>query len=87
MYQLNDIVEYVMSKLVDIRASFGKTKLVKLLYLIDIESYRRYSRRLTGLDWLFYHYGPYALEIDQALKQIDLIIPQEDTITTSPFDQ
>jgi hypothetical protein len=63
--------------------SFGKTKLVKLLYLIDVEYQRRFSRKLTGLDWVFYHYGPYSPAIDEILKQIDLDIPQEDVVTAS----
>lgn len=64
-------------------ASFGKTKLVKLLYLIDVETYRRRSRTLSGVKWLFLHYRPYASEIDEALRQLELDIPQEDVITAA----
>lgn len=81
--QLRSLTAYVISKLVDMEASFGKTKLVKLLYLIDVENYRLRSHKLTRLDWVFYHYGPYAFEIDQTLKQLDLDIPQEDMLTAA----
>lgn len=81
--RLQSLVAYVVSKLVDMGASFGKTKLVKLLYLIDVENHRIRSRKLTALEWTFYHYGPYAFEIDQILKQLDLEIPQEDVLTAS----
>ncbi len=64
-------------------AGFGKTKLVKLLYLIDVAFYRVCSRKLTGFDWIFYHYGPYALVVDDVLQQLDIDIPQEDVITTT----
>ena len=57
--------------------SFGKTKLVKLLYLIDVENYRRRRNILSGLEWRFYHYGPYAFEIADALESLSLDIPQE----------
>jgi len=81
MLKLRTLIAYVISKLADIEVSYGKTKLVKLLYLIDVENYRLRSRKLTELDWVFYHYGPYAFEIDQALKELDLDIPQEDVLT------
>jgi hypothetical protein len=79
--QLRNLIAYVVCKLVDMEASFGKTKLVKLLYLIDVENYRLFSHTLTGLDWVFYHYGPYAFEVDQTLKELDLDIPQEEVLT------
>ena len=60
---------------------FGKTKLVKLLYLIDVENYLRRGATISGLEWRFYHYGPYAFEIDAALKELDLDIPQESVTT------
>lgn len=83
MLQLRSLIAYVVWKLVDMEASFGKTKLVKLLYLIDVENYRLVSRTLTGLDWVFHHYGPYAFEVEQTLKELDLDIPQEEVLTGS----
>jgi len=78
---LRSLITYVISELKDRDASFGKTKLVKLLYLIDVEIYRRRGKTLSGLEWRFCHYGPYAFEIDTALKELDLDIPQEETLT------
>ncbi len=48
--------------------SFGKTQLIKLLYLAEVEYYRNCNQRLTDLNWLFYHYGPYALELEDILS-------------------
>jgi len=45
----------------------GKTRLIKLLYLLDIENYKSYQRIFTELDWIFYKYGPYAFEIEKFL--------------------
>jgi len=81
--ELYSLIGYIISQLKDMEASFGKTKLVKLLYLIDVEYYRIHRRTFSGFSWVFYHYGPYALEIDDILKQLDLDIPQEDIITTA----
>lgn len=49
--------------------SLGKTQLVKFLYLTEVEYYRILRERLTDLRWLFYHYGPYALELEDILAQ------------------
>ncbi|OGU31943.1 MAG: hypothetical protein A2X67_10675 [Ignavibacteria bacterium GWA2_55_11] len=54
------------------------TQLVKLLYLVEVEYYRDFSARLTDLRWLFYHYGPYALELgsvldDKEFQQIERV--------------
>ena len=74
---LRHLIAHVITELADLGVGFGKTKLVKLLYLIDVENYRRRGATISGLTWRFYHYGPYAFEIDTALKELDLDIPQE----------
>lgn len=80
---LRNVITYIISQLVEMEVSFGKTKLVKLLYLIDVEFYRSFSRQLTNLEWIFYHYGPYAFSLDHTFSEMDLDIPQEDVFTTS----
>lgn len=78
---LRQLITHTITELVDMDAGFGKTKLVKLLYLMDVENYRRHRTTISGLEWRFYHYGPYAFEIDDALDELELDIPQ-DTFTT-----
>jgi len=78
---LRNLIVYLVRQLTDMEAEFAKTKLVKLLYLADVEGYRAYGRTLSGLEWRFYHYGPYARDIDVALRQLDLDIPQEEILT------
>jgi Protein of unknown function (DUF4065) len=48
----------------------NKTKLLKLLYLADIEHYRNFGETLTGFDWLFYLFGPWASEYDLLLEDL-----------------
>ncbi len=44
----------------------GATRLVKLLYLTDIEWRKRHNGQpLSNWNWLFYHYGPYAFEFQE----------------------
>lgn len=56
-----------------------KTQVVKLLYLAEVEFYREQGERLTDLDWLFYHYGPYALEIDTLLNEKKFEVEKKET--------
>lgn len=45
-----------------------KTKLLKLLYLFDVEYYRQHRHTFTGFEWRFHHLGPWAPEYDPALS-------------------
>lgn len=78
---LNRLIAYTVSELTEMGIGFGKTKLVKLIYIIDVENYRRRSQTISGLDWRFYHYGPYSFGIDTALERLSLDIPQEQVTT------
>ena len=57
--------------------TLGKTKLVKLLYLLEVEYYRAHRERLTTLKWAFLHYGPYTTELESLLDSPDInVIPE-----------
>ncbi len=75
---LQNLIKYIVTKIADAGGVLGVTKLVKLLYLVDVEYYRRHRKLLTGLDWIFHHYGPYSFEIPYAIRNLDLNIQQED---------
>lgn len=49
-----------------------KTKLLKLLYLLDIESFRETRETLTGFEWIFYKYGPWTAKYDDVLDQLSV---------------
>src|SRR5438552_11067713 len=49
-----------------------KTKLLKLLYLFDVEFYRTHRRLFTGFGWKFFHLGPWAREFDPVLTELIL---------------
>ena len=78
---LNSLITHIATKLADMGIGFGKTKLVKLIYLVDVENYRARRETLTGLEWVFYHYGPYSFGIDEALDELAFDIPQESAAT------
>ncbi len=61
----------ILTRVSERDGSANKTKLLKLLYLADIEHYRRTDETLTGFDWIFYFYGPWAPQYDALLSQLE----------------
>ena len=47
-----------------------RTKLVKLLYLIDLYYAKSKNRSLTGLTYRSYYFGPYSGQIINAINQL-----------------
>jgi hypothetical protein len=52
----------------------GKTKLLKLAYLVEYFFYRKTQKRLLEMDWIFYHYGPWSRSYDEILNNHPFII-------------
>ena len=75
---LRELIRYIVTKVLDQEGTLGTTRLVKLLYLIDVEYYHRHRKLLTDLKWAFYRYGPYAFEIPDVLRSLDLDLPQDE---------
>ncbi len=63
---------YVAQRLADEQAPPSRTRLLKIIYLIDVEYYRRNRETLTKWQWKFYHYGPYVMEYPTILQRLDL---------------
>lgn len=59
--------------------SVGKTQLIKLLYLVEVEYFRTVGERLTELKWIFYFYGPYCYELESILESKEF---QRDSLKT-----
>jgi hypothetical protein len=47
---------------------FSKTKLVKLLYLLDVMKSREQQGCFTGISFKSYYYGPYSEDIEAGLS-------------------
>ena len=54
--------------LVHVLPGIGRTKLMKLLFLADVESYKTRGRSLTGETYLSYDHGPWTRELYRALE-------------------
>ena len=66
----NSLVLAVLSYLGEAGSSVSKTKLLKLLYLFDVEFYRAHQRSFTGFNWKFFHLGPWTAEYDSVLGDL-----------------
>jgi len=73
------LVEYIVRRLNEQEITPTRTQVAKLLYLVDVEYFRYYRKIISGLQWRFLHYGPYAVEIEPLLKKLDI---DEQEITT-----
>lgn len=67
-----DLLKHILKEAESENLAIGKTQLVKLLYLLEVEYYRLHQKRLTNLVWRFYHFGPYPLEIEYIMGSPDL---------------
>ena len=68
---IRSLIAYIVARARDKGVTLNRTKLVKLLYLADIESVRSRRDPITGLEWVFFHYGPYAFELIDTLQQME----------------
>jgi hypothetical protein len=66
-----DLIRAILSRLRELDTTAGKTKVLKLSYLADIEHVRTSGETLTGFDWIFFLYGPWAKDFDEAIAQLE----------------
>lgn len=64
------LVRAILTRLRELDSTASKAKLLKLVYLADIEHVRKTGSTLTGFEWLFYLYGPWAADFDNTLEQL-----------------
>src|SRR5216683_4587484 len=64
---IEKLIAAIVTWAVGERSYVTKTKLLKLLYLFDVEYYRVHRQRFTGFGWKFFHLGPWAAEFDPTL--------------------
>ena len=78
MADIKPLIGYIVDQVRDQGGSVSKTALVKLVYLIDLEHYRRYGERVTDVNWIFHHYGPYERELDRAISSNPYVVMDGD---------
>lgn len=67
---LSELIVAILSYVTEHGGYVTKTKLLKLLYLFDVEFYRAYGRTFTGFQWKYFHLGPWTKEFDPLLDHL-----------------
>jgi hypothetical protein len=67
--RISEIIAFILC-LMGGRA-YSKTKLVKLLYLLDVIYARNNKSNLSGIEYKSYYYGPYSEDIDESLQFLE----------------
>jgi hypothetical protein len=68
--KLNILIEAIVFYVKGRGGFITKTKLLKLLYLFDVEYFRLHRETYTGFNWRFYHLGPWTAEYDPLLDSL-----------------
>lgn len=67
---LSELIVAIVSYVTEHGGYVTKTKLLKLLYLFDVEFYRAYGRTFTGFQWKYFHLGPWTKGFDPLLDYL-----------------
>ena len=71
---MNKVVEQLIPAIVSYVTEHNgyvtKTKLLKLLYLFDVEFFRANQRIFTGFEWKFFHLGPWTSEYEPIINSL-----------------
>ena len=68
MTKLAAALQYLIELLVENESPVSRLRLAKLLYLADWESFLGWNQRVAEVAWRFWFYGPWAQEVQQALR-------------------
>lgn len=74
---------YIIDQLQDMEAQISTIRLVKLLYLVDLEYYIHHRKTLTEIDWVYHYYGPYFFALDDILRSASIDLDAREVETTS----
>jgi hypothetical protein len=66
--ELAKLIPAIVSYVTDRESTVSKTKLLKLIYLFDIEWYRRHHETYTAFDWMYHLLGPWTASYDATLE-------------------
>lgn len=68
--RLRDLLVGIVAYVTQQDGYVTKTKLLKLIYLLDVEFYRVHRRTFSGFDWKYFHLGPWTNEFDPLLSEL-----------------
>lgn len=80
MAKVNDVAAYICENYPH-QSELSKTRLTKLVYLVDWESTKKHGRQATKIRWFFHNFGPYVDDVIEAVQSDKRF----DVITTENF--
>lgn len=70
---LRELAAYVIEAARSRHGAVNRARIVKLLYLVDVERVRSRRAPLTGIDWTCSEFGPSAPELTQTLADVERV--------------
>lgn len=61
-HKLRSVMRYIV-KNYPYPNDLTKTRITKLVYLVDWENVKKYGNQMTSIEWYFDHYGPYVSDV------------------------
>jgi hypothetical protein len=80
---VDSLLFYIVGYLQEQGADTSTTRVVKMLYLLDVEHYRSFGRPATDLQWICYKYGPYVMDLPSYFRRLDLDLDYEESVSQS----
>lgn len=75
--KVDSVLRYIL-KTYPFESALTKTRLTKIVYLVDWESVLKDGKQITEIDWYFDHYGPYVSDVfDTADEDTELRIVEK----------
>lgn len=75
---LSKLIQYIAFEVQDRDIPILRTRLVKLLYLVELEYYRTQRSRLSDLRWIRYRYGPFSFELSSVTSRVGFDLQEEE---------
>ena len=82
---VNDFIVFIAEQLYYMSAPVTTIRIIKILYLTDIEYYKKHKRTLSTINWVRYKYGPYFFELPRILQSSSLGIQVDEILTEQGF--
>jgi hypothetical protein len=67
---VEELIPAIVSYVIEHNGYVTKTKLLKLLYLFDVEFFRANRKIFTGFEWKFFHLGPWTSEYEPMINSL-----------------
>lgn len=67
---VKELIKYIVKRLNEKGVTATRLKIIKFLYLIEVEYYSKYFKRLTDVDWISWNYGPYWMSFPDVISSI-----------------